>query len=342
MRKKVNVGIVGLGRLGKVHASNLVDSVPNVNLIAACSVVESELVYAKETLGISKIYSDYTDMLADKDIDAIVIVTPSYMHCDQVIQAFEAGKHVFVEKPLGISMDEMERVKKVVESRPEQVFMLGFMRRFDPSYQYAKECVDRGDIGEITLIRCYGIDPHAGMESFIEFAKKSSSGGLFIDMAIHDIDLIRWYTNGEIKRVWALGNNIAYPILDELGDLETGAALCELDNNKIGIIVSGRNSAHGYHVETEIIGTKGSLRIANHQEKNLVTVLNENGVVRPVSQNFPERFKEAFVNEMKAFVSYIEDGVQSPITPDDGIFSTKAALACEESLKTNNLVSLKN
>lgn len=341
MRKDINIGIVGLGRLGKVHAGNLAYSVPNVNLLAACSVVPSELEYAEKDLGVERLYTDYTEMLEDDDIDAVVIVSPSHLHCQQVIQAFEAGKHVFVEKPLGVSLEEMEEVKKVVESRPNQVFMLGFMRRFDPSYLYAKELVDQGEIGDITLIRCYGIDPHAGMESFVEFAKKSSSGGLFLDMAIHDIDLIRWYTGGEIKRVWALGNNIAYPILDELGDLETGAALCELDGNKIGIIVSGRNSAHGYHVETEIIGTKGSLRVANLQEKNLVTILNENGSVRPTSQNFPERFKEAFVNEMKAFVSYIQDEIPSTITPDDGIYSTMAALACGESLKTGSIVEVK-
>lgn len=340
MKKNINVGIIGLGRLGKVHANNLAYSVPNVNLLAACSLVPEELAFAEKNLGVDRLYEDYAEMLNDQDIDAVVIVSPSHLHCEQVIQAFEAGKHVFVEKPLGTTLEEMEEVKAVVESRPEQVFMLGFMRRFDPSYLYAKEMIDRGEIGDISLIRCYGIDPHAGMESFIEFAKKSKSGGLFLDMAIHDIDLIRWYTGGEIKKVWALGNNIAYPILDELGDLETGAALCELDDKKIGIIVSGRNSAHGYHVETEIIGTKGSVRVANLQEKNLVTVLNENGSVRPTSQNFPERFKEAFVNEMKAFISYVRDGVPSTITPDDGIYSTMAALACGESLESGTIVEV--
>lgn len=341
MKHVINIGIIGLGRLGKVHADNLVFSVPNVNLIAACSLIPEELNYAKENLGVTRLYNEYAEMLNDDDIDAIVIVSPSHLHCQQVIQAFEAGKHVFVEKPLGISLDEMKEVKKVVEKRPEQVFMLGFMRRFDPSYLYAKEMIDRGEIGEVSLIRCYGIDPHAGMESFIEFAKKSKSGGLFLDMAIHDIDLIRWYTGSEIKKVWALGNNIAYPILDELGDLETGAALCELDDKKIGIIVSGRNSAHGYHVETEIIGTKGSVRVANIQEKNLVTVLNENGTIRPTSQNFPERFKEAFINEMKAFIQCIREGVPSTITPDDGIYSTMAALACGDSLEKGTIIEVK-
>lgn len=340
MSKDINVGIVGLGRLGKVHANNLAFAVPNVNLLAACSVVPEELEYAESELGVTKLYKDYTEMLKDDEIDAVVIVSPSHLHCGQVIEAFEAGKHVFVEKPLGVSLEEMKEVKIVVESRPKQVFMLGFMRRFDPSYLYAKDLLDKGEIGELTLIRCYGIDPHAGMESFIEFAKKSSSGGLFLDMAIHDIDLIRWYSGSEINRVWALGNNIAYPILDELGDLETGAALCQLDDNKIGIMVAGRNSAHGYHVETELIGTKGSLRVANLQEKNLVTVLNENGSVRPASQNFPERFKEAFVNEMKAFVQYIREEIPSTITPDDGIQSTMVALACGESLKTGGIVEV--
>lgn len=337
---RINVGIVGLGRLGRIHANNLRNKIPNINLIAACSVVDSELDYAKSELACEKVFKDYDEMVNDEEIDAVVLVSPSSLHCNQITKALEAGKHVFCEKPLGDNIEEMEDVKAAVAAHPNQVFMLGFMRRFDPSYQYAKEIVDRGEIGEITLMRCYGIDPHEGMASFVEFAKNSKSGGLFLDMAVHDIDLIRWFTGKEFKSVWALGNNIAYPELDELGDTETGAALCRLEENKIGILVSGRNSAHGYQVETEIIGTKGSLRISNLQEKNLVTVLNDKGIIRPTSQNFPERFREAFVNELEAFSEYILNGTPSSITVEDGIQGTKVALACGLSLENNEIVSV--
>ncbi|AXY25016.1 inositol 2-dehydrogenase [Suicoccus acidiformans] len=338
--EKLNVGIVGLGRLGKIHAHHLAESIGAFHLYAACSVVDSELDYAKENLGVEKVYRDYGEMLADDAIDAVVLVTPSHQHCGQIIQGLEAGKHVFCEKPLGLELEEMLRVEKAVEEHPNQVFMLGFMRRYDESYMYAKELVDQGEIGDVTLIRCYGIDPNSGMESFIEFCKNSSSGGLFLDMAIHDIDLIRWFTGQEISKVWALGNNIAYPILDELGDTETGAALCKLENNAIGIMVAGRNAAHGYHVETEIIGTKGSLRIANLQEKNLVTILNEHGAVRPMSQNFPERFKGAFLNELTQFAKYINNNQKAPISVKDGIRATQAAIACGESMDSGELVSI--
>src|SRR5690606_16864905 len=146
-----------------------------------------------------------------------------------------------------------------------------------------------------TLIRCYGIDPSSGLESFVNFAKNSRSGGLFADMSIHDIDLVRWFTGKEIKRVWAIGKNAAYPILDKLGELETGAAMMQLEDKTMAILVAGRNAAHGYHVETELIGTKGMLRVAQQPEKNLVTIFNNEGVVRPTSQNFPERFHDAFI-----------------------------------------------
>ncbi|PMB83587.1 inositol 2-dehydrogenase [Dolosicoccus paucivorans] len=338
--EKVRLGIVGLGRLGKTHARNLVSEVPGCELVAACSVVEEELEFARKNLGVKKTYNSYDDLISDDEIDAVVIVSPSGMHCEQITKAFEAGKHVFSEKPLGLEMDEMERVKEVIESRPDQKFMLGFMRRFDPSYQYAKELVEKGEIGKISFIRAYGIDPSTGMESFVKFAKTNPSGGLFLDMAVHDIDLIRWYTGSEFDQVWAVGNNIAYPELDEAGELETGSALATMKDGSFAIMVSGRNAAHGYHVETEIYGTEGSLRIANIQEKNLVSIYNADGAVRPISQNFPERFQQAFVNEMKEFVKIIREDLPSPINPEDGIQATKVALACGKALETNQVTKI--
>lgn len=334
------VGIVGLGRLGRIHAENLAFRVPGLELVAACSVVPEELKYAEEVLQVEETYKSYEAMIDDGKVEAVVIVSPSGFHTHQVRYALQSGLHVFTEKPLGIELDDIEETVKVINDHPDQVFQLGFMRRYDGSYQYAKEIVDKGEIGEITLIRCYGIDPSSGMESFVKFAREASSGGLFLDMSIHDIDLLRWFTKEEPKKVWALGKNSAYPELDELGELEIGAAMLEMKNGAMALLVAGRNAAHGYHVETEIIGTKGMLRVGTAPEKNLVTVLDSNGVVRPTSQNFPERFREAFLNELIEFSNCIKEKRQPDVTAFDGLQSTKIGLACQKSYEENTLIEI--
>ena len=325
--ENIRVGIVGLGRLG-------------CELTAACSLVESELAFAQKELGVKYTFSSYEEMVQSAVIDAVFIVSPSGFHCEQVRLAMENGKHVFTEKPLGIEIEDIKKTQEVIEKYPEQVFMLGFMRRYDESYQYAKKMVEDGEIGEVTLIRCYGIDPSDGLESFVKFAMNNDSGGLFLDMAIHDIDLVRWFTGQEVEQVWAIGKNAAYPELDQVGELETGAAMMSLKDKTMALLVAGRNATHGYHVETEIMGTKGMLRVAQVPEKNLVTIMNNQGVVRPCSQNFPERFREAFIREAQEFISCIQEKHQPAVNAEDGLQSTKIALACQESFDTNRLVQL--
>lgn len=254
----------------------------------------------------------------------------------------EHGKHVFSEKPIGLDLAEIQETERVIQSRPDQIFMLGFMRRYDDSYRYAKRLVDAGELGELTLIRCYSIDPSSGMESFVKFAGASDSGGIFMDMSIHDIDLVRWFTKKEVSKVWAIGKNAAYPELDKVGELETGAAMVQLENQAMAILVAGRNCHHGYHVETELIGTKGMLRVAAAPEKNLVTIMDETGVVRACSQDFPERFREAFVNEAKEFIACIKEKRQPQVSAYDGLQSTKVALACRKSFETNELIEIDN
>ncbi|MGX7201384.1 inositol 2-dehydrogenase [Enterococcus plantarum] len=340
--EKIKVGIVGLGRLGKVHAKNLAENVQGCQLIAACSFVQEELDYAIRELGVEETYQDYEEMVKSPTIDAVFIVSPSGFHCEQIQLAMEHGKHVFSEKPIGLDLAEIEATERVIKSRPEQVFMLGFMRRYDDSYRYAKQLVEDGELGELTLMRCYSIDPSSGMESFVKFAGASDSGGIFMDMSIHDIDLVRWFTEKEVSKVWALGKNAAYPELDKVGELETGAAMMQLENQAMAILVAGRNCHHGYHVETELIGTKGMLRVAAAPEKNLVTIMDEKGVVRACSQDFPERFREAFVNEAKEFIACIKEKRQPQVSAYDGLQSTKIALACKQSFETNELITIEN
>ena len=208
--KELKVGIAGLGRLGRVHAQNLAYQIPGVKLSAACSIVEEELTFAKKELGVSEVYTDFDQMIAS-DLDAVAIVTTSGMHAKQIESALARGKHVFCEKPLGVTLEECREAEKAVEAHPDLVFFLGFMRRYDPSYAYAKKKIAEGAIGKPYLVKATGIDPESAVEGAIRFAP--TSGGLFIDMASHDADLMRWFLGAEAKEVYALGSTFKHPEL---------------------------------------------------------------------------------------------------------------------------------
>ena len=336
--KKLKIGIVGLGRLGKVHAANIAYKISNAELTAACSIVPAELEYAKAELGVTDVYADYREMLAKADIDAVVIVTTSSEHCWQIEAALDAGKHVFSEKPLGVDVAQCKQAEAAVERHPDRTFMLGFMRRYDASYAYAKKKIDAGEIGTPYLVKATGIDPEAAVQGAIRFAK--TSGGIFLDMAIHDIDLMRWFLGSEATEVYAMGATFKRPEFKEAGDDETGVAVYKFANGAMGITHVGRTAPHGYHVETEIVGTEGTIRISAVPEKNLARLYNANGVCTECVQGFPERFADAYLAEMEEFVSCALEGRQPGVSVYDGTKSTLIGYATTESWKTGKAVKI--
>lgn len=336
--KTIKVGIAGLGRLGKVHANNIAFKIPNAQLTAACSIVPTELEYAKNELGVTDLYTDYREMLAKADIDAVAIVTTSSEHCWQIEAALDAGKHVFSDKPLGVDLEQCKIAEAAVERNPDQVFFLGFMRRYDASYAYAKKKIQAGAIGTPYMVKATGIDPEALVEGSIKFA--ATSGGIFIDMAIHDIDLMRWFLEDEPTEVYAIGSTFKHPEFKAVGDDETAVATYKFKNGGIGVIHVGRIAPHGYHVETEIIGTEGSIRISPEPQKNLAKLYNTNGVVTECVEAFPERFAEAYLLEMQEFIDCICEGRKPGVTVYDGTKSTAIGFGTTEAWKTGKLVTL--
>ncbi len=336
--EKLKLGIAGLGRLGKIHANNLAFKIPNAELKAACSIAPEELDYARKELGLTAVYSDYREMLDKADIDAVAIVTTSKEHCRQISAALNAGKHVFSEKPLGVTVEDCRLAEAAVENHPELTFFLGFMRRFDPSYVYAKQKIEAGAIGTPYMIKATGIDPEALVDGAIRFS--ATSGGIFLDMAIHDIDLMRWYLDADPCEVYALGTTFKHPEFRDAGDDETAAALYRFDNGAIGFIHVGRTAAHGYHIETEIIGTEGSLRISPVPEKNLCMIYDKSGAVQECVSGFPERFSEAYLSEMQSFVDCVLNHQKPGMTVCDGTKATQIGYATTEAWKSGEAVKI--
>jgi myo-inositol 2-dehydrogenase/D-chiro-inositol 1-dehydrogenase len=333
---KIRIGSVGLGRLGLRHAENIASRIQGVELAALCDVDGPKLEQTADRLGVEHRFTVFEDLIARKDIDAVVLVSPSALHTAQIRAALDAGKHVFSEKPLGVTVAECKDAEKAVEAHPELVFMLGFMRRFDESYKYAHDKVAAGVIGKPVLFRACSQDPEKFIAGSIAFAPHS--GGVFLDMAVHDIDLARWFTGSEPETVYAIGGCYAHPEFADWKDGDNVSCLMKFKNETMVFLFAGRTAPHGYNVETEIIGTKGILRIASVPQKNLVEVLDEHGVRKECSENFLERFDAAYVNEVQEFVNCITSGRKPEVTVYDGTRVSEIAYTCKAAFEQGALL----
>ena len=201
--KKIRAGIVGLGRLGRHYAENLVFKVAGVELVAACSLVEEERGYASRVLGVPETYAVYENMLDSASMDVVFVISSTDQHASHMSLALEAGLHVFCEKPLALDVATCLSVERVADAHPGQFAVVGFVRRFDPSYAYARQKIDGGVIGTPFLVKSQTVDMDDQAPFQLEFVKKS--GGLFHDFNVHDIDLARWYLGANVASVFATG-----------------------------------------------------------------------------------------------------------------------------------------
>ncbi len=336
--KKLKIGIIGVGRLGYEHACNIASRVPGSELVAICDGNLARAQEVADELGVKAVYTDPAEMCKNPDVEAVVIVTNTASHVEMIKIAMEAGKHVFCEKPLSDTVESCLEAEKIIEAHPNQIFMLGFMRRFDYSYQVAKKKIENGDIGKVVLVRCYSQDPRAIIEGTLDYAPRS--GGQFIDMSIHDIDLIRWLTGSEPKKLWAIGGCFEFPQYAEWEDGDNVSCMMQCENDAMAFFFAGRTAAHGSAVETEIVGTHGTIRIAAVPSDSLIEVMTENGVCRECYQDFVTRWHGAYINIMEEFCDSVAN--KRPATPNvyDGTKSTRIAYRCKESFLKNELLSV--
>lgn len=337
--KKLRIGVAGLGRMGSVHARNIAGRIPNAELTAACTRIPGMEEFALRELGAKYFYTDFSEMIQNPEIDAVAVVSASGDHCAQIEAALDAGKHVFAEKPLGVSIEQCRQAEKAVERHPELTFMLGFMRRFDASYAYAMEKIRAGAIGTPYLVKSTGMDPESTVEETLRYAP--GSAGIFMDLGIHDFDLMRWFLKSEPVEVYAIGASFKYPEFKKYNDDEAAVAVLKFANGAMGVTHVGRAAPHGYHVETEIVGTDGSIRISGVPEKNLAMIYDGSGARTECVESFPERFDLAYLNEMEEFVSCALSGRKPEVSVYDGTKSAQIAQAATEAWRTGKSVQIR-
>ncbi len=332
-QRPLNVGIVGLGRLGQRHALNLLQHVSGVILVAACSPVECEREWARSALGLNSLYHDYDHFLQHDALDAVFLVTPTALHPDQIIQAVQAGKHVFCEKPLSLDLADCQRVTAVTQQHPQLKVMIGFVRRFDSSYQDAYQKIQSGDFGHPFMVYSHTCDQYDPNGFFVKFAP--TSGGIFLDCSVHDIDLARWFLgNPKPVRVFANGITAIHHELQAYDDVDNGVAIVEFEQGKIATFYASRTLAHGHETVTEVTCTAGRLSIGRNPRQNRVEIADSTGIRNECTLNFFDRFETAFLNEIQYFIDAIRYKTTLSLTLEDATEATRIGIALRKSLLT--------
>lgn len=333
---KVKVGIIGLGRLGRRYAENLQFKVQHAELVAACSLNSDELDYAKNVLQVPHVYASHEDMLSRTDLDAVYIISSTDKHAEHFIAALDAGVHVFCEKPLALNVEACERVEAHSMQRPDQFAVVGFVRRFDPSYAHAKKKVDEGAIGTPFFVKSQTVDMDEQAPFQLDFVR--SSGGMFHDFNVHDIDLVRWFTGSNIETVYSIGGAYRHKAFAELNDADNVLTTCALENGGMASIHASRTAFHGHDTFTEVVGTEGSLRIGRPAALNRVEISDQYGVRQECVRTFYERFEEGFLLQTQDFVDCIVEGRKPELTLRDATEATRTATAMTRSFREKNTV----
>ena len=331
---RIGVGLLGLGRLGQVYARSLSSLIPFTELVAVCDTDEATLDTVADEYQIAHRYREAEGLAEDPRVEALVIVTPTNTHQAVVETAASVSKPIFCEKPLSLSLDEAQSMKRTVEASGN-FFQMGFMRRFDRGYASAKKKIEEGTIGSPVVFKSSSRDPYLPSLDYLK-----TSGGIFVDMGIHDFDLALWLF-GAIETVHSIGGVLAYPEVQPIGDVDNAIVSLTFADGRIGVVDLSRNGVYGYGIETEIVGTQGTLRIGYLRETPLL-VMTQNTVAHDTVPYFMERFGESYTRQLSNFAENLLKDRPPPITLDDGINALRVARAATVSYERKEGVAVEN
>jgi inositol 2-dehydrogenase len=334
MTDRLNVGVIGLGRLGRVYARDLAQRVPNARLVAVADAKPGLAESFAAEFGVSKSYPGHGELLSDPDVEAVAIVSSSSTHKQVVMDAASARKAIFCEKPISLSLADAQQMTHAV-ARAGVFFQMAFQRRFDAGYVAAKKKIEDGVIGTPVVLTSTSRDP---FRPSLEFCDPKVSGGLIADMGIHDFDVARMYM-GEVKSVYATGGVLAYPEMKPIGDIDNAIVNLVFESGGLGAVHLSRNAVFGYDIRAEIWGTKGSIQIGYHRQTPIL-VMTGDGISHDVVPYFMERFENAYRVQIQDFVDKVLQGGAPLVSGTDAIAALRISLAANASLNQGRSVDV--
>jgi len=331
MAKKLRIGVIGAGRIGKLHAANLVNSVPDAEVVAISDIFEESAKKVAAELGIPQVCKDYKDILKNPDIDAVFICSSTDTHSPISVEAAKAGKHIFCEKPIDHDLAKIKQVLAAVK-KSNVKYQVGFNRRFDRNFKHVADCVKKGDLGKVEIVKVCSRDPEAPPVSYVKV-----SGGIFLDMTIHDFDMVRYLTGSEVTEVSAIGTCLVDPKIGKAGDVDTAIITMRFKNGALGVIDNCRATSYGYDQRIEVFGSKGMMT-ADNETANNTKFYGEGGVMseKPL-YFFLERYNDAYIQEEKDFVEACLENKDTVVNANDGLAPVLIGLAAAESCKKGGI-----
>ena len=330
----LRIGIIGAGRIGKLHAKSVTYNVPSATVLGITDVCQNGLRELADELGIKKVYADYKEMLADPEIEAVFVCSSTDTHADIAIEAAKAGKHIFCEKPVDLTPEKVRAVIDAVEKAGVKI-QVGFNRRFDHNFANIHRMAEDGKLGEVHIVKITSRDPAPPPAEY-----SAVSGGMFLDMTIHDFDMARYMAGSEVTQVYAKATCLVDPAIGEAGDVDTAIITLTFANGALGVIDNSRRAAYGYDQRVEVFGSKGAA-MASNDTPTTVTFMGEDGVVsdKPL-YFFLERYMQSFRDEVVQFVDAVKNDTNTPATALDGLNTLLVALAAKKSVALGRPVEM--
>jgi len=330
----LKMGLIGAGRIGRLHAEHLTSRIPSADLVMVADPFEEAARSCAERYGIPSYGRDYRVVLDHPDIQAVVICSSTDTHARIIEEAAQAGKHIFCEKPIALDLPSIDQALDAVK-RSGVKLQIGFNRRFDTNYRRVHQAVEQGKIGRPLVLYIVSRDPEPPPIEYIRV-----SGGIFLDMAIHDFDMARYLVGSEVEEVFAQANSISDPIIAEAGDVENALVMLLFANGVIGTISNSRHAVYGYDQRVELLGSAGAISTENNYP-NTAIISDAHSVRRDLPLHFfVERYTESFIIEMMAFVDAVLRDEPVPVDGNDGRVPVVIALAANRSLVEHRPVRL--
>ena len=331
---KLNVGIIGAGRIGKVHAETLAFRVPEVRTLAITDLSREAAEQVASRCGIPTVAGSAEQILADPAIQAVFICSSTDTHADLIVRAAQAGKHIFCEKPIAHNLAKIDTALAAVQKAGLKL-QIGFNRRFDPNFARVRAAVASGEIGSPRLLHIISRDPAPPPISYVKV-----SGGIFLDMTIHDFDMARFLIGDEVEEIYTTAGVMVDPAIGEAGDLDTALIVLRFRNGVIGMIDNCRQAAYGYDQRAEILGSAGKIATENCYP-NQATISTGDCVRKDLPFNFfIERYTESYSNEIRSFVRSVMEDKPTAVTGLDGRIPVVMGLAARKSFDERRPVRL--